>query len=255
MEKTTVVILAAGRGTRMKSPLQKVLHPVGGRAMITHTVDAAHALHPEKVIVVVGHQREEVGAALAGRKVTLAVQDQPRGTGDAVARTAPLLRDYAHEVLIMCGDTPLLRPATLRALLAAHRAAGAAATVMTTRLTEPAGYGRISRNGRGDLERIIEESDADPAQRRIDEVNSGVYVFAAGRLFDCLEKIRPDNAKGEYYLTDVIGILRDAGERVAAFRAEQPEEVLGINTREELARADRLHAARAAADAAGTDNG
>lgn len=239
-DKLAVIILAAGRGKRMKSPLQKVLHRVAGKTMVRRVVETARTLEPEKILVIVGHQAENVRRELAGCGVCFVEQGAPLGTGHAVAQTAGLLRDYRHDILVMCGDTPLMRPETLAGLRAAHHESGAAATVMTTELHCPAGYGRIRRNGAGEVESIIEESDAGPEEKMIREINSGVYLFHAPKLFDNLQRVRPDNAKGEYYLTDIIRILRSRGEPVAAFRAAQPNEVLGINTPGELAHAAEI---------------
>ncbi|HNQ35794.1 MAG TPA: NTP transferase domain-containing protein [bacterium] len=244
MSELCVIILAAGKGTRMKSDLQKVLHQLLGKPMIHHLVEEVRRLEPVKVLVVVGHQKEEVMQRLEGLPVEFVEQTEMRGTGDAVRRAVERLPGYAGEILVLCGDSPLLRSETLLKLLELHRREGPAATLLTARLENPTGYGRIKRNGTGLVEAIVEQADATDEERRITEVNSGVYVFAAPRLFETLPGLRPDNAKGEYYLTDVIKFLRTAGERVAAQVVADPSEILGVNTPEELERARQILARR-----------
>jgi len=237
MNDLRVIILAAGKGTRMKSRLPKVLHRVFGAPMVYYVIRAAETLSPEEIVLIVGYRKEQVTRAVSGQNVFFVEQAEPRGTGDAVNRVRPRFDGYAGDVLVMCGDVPLVRSETLRRLLDVHRADQPAVTVLTAVLENPHGYGRIMRNGSGLLENIVEEADANEAQRATREVNSGVYIFHGPKLFDALAEIRPDNAKGEYYLTDAVRILRARGERVAARDFGSPEEIAGVNTREELRKA------------------
>ncbi|MCX5642121.1 MAG: NTP transferase domain-containing protein [Candidatus Omnitrophica bacterium] len=220
MNNFSVVILAAGKGTRMKSSVQKVLHTIFGKSMISHIVEVVQGLSPDKILVVVGHQKEAVKKNLTGNNVEFVEQLKPLGTGDAVKQTKKILKDYPGNVLILCGDTPLLQVKTLKSLLKLHRQKQAAATILTALLKNPFGYGRIKRNGTGTVEAIVEEADA-----RTD---------SAPKLFRSLSLVKPNNVKGEYYLTDAIRILRDDGERIAACLAREPEEVMGVNTPADL---------------------
>ena len=240
MHKFCVVILAAGKGTRMKSSLQKVLHNLFGKSMISHIVEVVRQMKPEKVLVVVGHQKEQVKRELAGNSVGFVTQAVPLGTGHAVRQTEKSLKGYSGDVLILCGDTPLLRAETLRKLLKYHQKKQSAGTILTAFLKDPFGYGRIKRNGTGEVDAIVEEGDATPEERRIKEINSGVYLFSAPKLFQSLSRVKPDNVKGEYYLTDVIHILRSRGEIISACPIDQPEEILGVNTPGDLKMAQRV---------------
>lgn len=234
MDNLCVVILAAGKGTRMKSSVQKVLHTIFGKSMISHIVEIVQGLDPDKILVVIGHQKEAVKKNLTRNGVEFVEQLKPLGTGDAVKQTGKILKDYRGNILILCGDTPLLQTKTLKSLLELHQQKQPAVTILTALLKNPFGYGRIKRNGTGEVEAIVEEVDARPEERRIKEINSGVYLFSAPKLFRSLSLIKPDNVKGEYYLTDAIRILRDRGERVAACIVKEPEEVLGVNTPADL---------------------
>jgi bifunctional UDP-N-acetylglucosamine pyrophosphorylase/glucosamine-1-phosphate N-acetyltransferase len=228
------IVLAAGQGKRMQSDLAKVLHPVLGRPMLDHVLDATREAGVGRVIVIVGHQAERVREAMAGRGVEFALQAQQRGTGHAVMQAAPLLADHHGDVLVLCGDTPLLTPETLAALLATHRATAASATVLTAELEDPTGYGRILRGADGAVRRIVEHKDATEGERRVREINSGLFAFATRDLFDALAQVGCDNAQGEYYLTDTLEILLRRGKRVSAHRCSDPGEVVGVNTLEQL---------------------
>jgi bifunctional UDP-N-acetylglucosamine pyrophosphorylase/glucosamine-1-phosphate N-acetyltransferase len=228
-----VVILAAGLGTRMKSAKIKVLHHAAGRPIIDYVLDLACDVCTRPPVVVVGHQREAVQQAI-GERARFAVQEQQLGTGHAVLQAAPYVGEGGR-VLILSGDVPLTRPETLKRLLDEHERAENALTVLTMRLADPARYGRVVRNGRGDVEKIVEFKDASDEQRRIDEVNAGIYVFDADVLFENLRGLSTNNAQGEYYLTDVLGTLRSAGRNVGAVVVEDPVEALGVNSRAELA--------------------
>ena len=234
------VILAAGLGTRMKSRQAKVLHQAGGKTLIELVAATAVRLVPrEQVYVVVGHQADRVQRAVQGLEVRFLRQEKQLGTGHAVLiGREPLAK--AARLLVLYGDCPLVSAATLGGLMQCHVESGAAATVLTTRLADPTGYGRMVRGPAGDIRAIVEEKAATPAQRAITEINSGMYCFETGPLFDCLAGVRPDNSAGEYYLTDVIGCLVGKGLRVEGYTINEASEVLGINTRVELAEVDNL---------------
>ena len=238
-----VIILAAGEGRRMKSHTPKVLHTLAGRTLLGHVLATAADLRPERLIVVVGQGRELVGAHVAecAPGATVVVQERQEGTGNAV-RTALEAAGQIHGVVVVTlGDTPLLRSETLAELVAAHRAAGNAVTVLTARVPSPTGYGRIVLNADGVVTEIVEEVDATPEQRVIDEINSGVFAFDGDLLADAVKRVATDNAKGEEYLTDVVAILRADGHRTGRVRAADPAEVEGVNDRVQLARARRLY--------------
>jgi UDP-N-acetylglucosamine diphosphorylase/glucosamine-1-phosphate N-acetyltransferase len=218
----------------MKSSVQKVLHTIFGKSMIYHIVEIVQNLNPDKILVVVGHQKEAVKKELARPGVVFVEQLKPLGTGDAVKQTEKILKNYRGNILILCGDTPLLQTKTLNSLLKLHRQKKPAVTILTALLKNPFGYGRIKRNGADEVAAIVEEADARPEERRIKEINSGVYLFSAPKLFRSLSRLKPDNVKGEYYLTDAIRILRNSGEHVAACLVKKPEEVLGVNTPADL---------------------
>ncbi|MEU5647491.1 bifunctional UDP-N-acetylglucosamine diphosphorylase/glucosamine-1-phosphate N-acetyltransferase GlmU [Streptomyces milbemycinicus] len=242
-----VVVLAAGEGTRMKSTTPKVLHAICGRSLVGHVVAASRELSPENLVVVVGHAREQVTAHLAeiDADVRTAVQYEQNGTGHAVRMGLEQLSDSGvaldGTVVVVCGDTPLLTGETLGRLSETHAAEGNAVTVLTAEVPDATGYGRIVRDGAsGAVTAIVEHKDATDAQRGIREINSGVFAFDAQLLIDALGKVRTDNSQGEEYLTDVLGILRQAGHRVGACVAGDHREIVGINNRVQLAEARRL---------------
>jgi bifunctional UDP-N-acetylglucosamine pyrophosphorylase/glucosamine-1-phosphate N-acetyltransferase len=237
--RLSAVVLAAGEGKRMRSGRAKVLHEVGGRALIDHVLAALETLAPSPLVVVVGHLRAQLEAHLAGRGVVLAVQDPPRGTGDAVGRALPLLPE-AGETLVVSGDVPLVTPATLEALVELRRRQKAAAALVTAVLSEPGSYGRIVRDGTGNVSRIVEARDASDDARSTGEVNAGTYVFDVGALRRAIGELRPDNDQGEYYLTDVVGILTAGGLKVAALPLADPAEMAGVNSRSDLSEVHRL---------------
>ncbi|CRK61504.1 N-acetylglucosamine-1-phosphate uridyltransferase / Glucosamine-1-phosphate N-acetyltransferase [Alloactinosynnema sp. L-07] len=240
--QVSTVILAAGEGTRMRSATPKVLHRVAGRPLVEHAVRAADGLKPEHLVVVIGHGRDAVGAHLEslahvlGREVTVAVQETQDGTGHAVACGLAPLPELTGTVLVTYGDVPLLDTATLNGLLDAHTAGGNAVTVLTANVPDPTGYGRIVRDADGAVTAIVEQKDATAEQRSITEINSGVYAFAAEVLTDGLSRLSTDNAQGELYLTDVLGIARGDGRRVGALVCDDPWLVEGVNDRVQLAR-------------------
>ncbi|MGQ0736375.1 MAG: bifunctional UDP-N-acetylglucosamine diphosphorylase/glucosamine-1-phosphate N-acetyltransferase GlmU [Acidobacteriota bacterium] len=230
-----VVVLAAGKGTRMKSALPKVLHHAAGRALIDRVLDSARSLAPDSLTVVVGDGADQVKSHLSARsEVGFVVQEPQLGTGHAVLQTASLLRQHRGTMLLLSGDVPRLSVATLRSLLGTHESSGAAATVLTAVVERPYGYGRILR-AQGKVTRIVEERDASPAQRRVQEINSGIYAFALEPLFESLDAIAADNAQGEHYLPDLVSIYRRRRRVVATFTVPDATEVRGINTRSELA--------------------
>ena len=234
-EDVHVVVLAAGQGTRMKSALPKVLHPVGGLPMIEHVFRAARAVDPASISVVVGHKAEFVIDRLSDRSsVQFAVQEPQLGTAHALQQVEPLLRGRSGTLLLLSGDVPLLRPATLERLLATQRNASAAATIVTAVVEQPYGYGRIVRTG-GRVARIVEERDASATERQVREINSGIYALDLPPLFDALSAIAAANAQGEYYLTDLVAIYRRRRKRVETLTVEDAAEIRGVNSRTELA--------------------
>ena len=232
--KRASLILAAGKGTRMKSDLAKVLHPVDGRTLIEYVVDTAESLHLHPNVVVVGHQAERVQEQLKGRDVVFALQAEQKGTADAVRRAEPLLQGFEGTLAILCGDVPMLRPETLAELFRLHEAGGYDATILTAILEDATGYGRILRGESGDVLRIVEHKDATEEERRVREINSSTYCFSYPWLHKALAEVRADNAQKEFYLTDTIAILRGWGRKVGAWAAPDPREVSGINTVEQL---------------------
>ena len=243
---TTAIILAAGKGTRMKSDLPKVLHEVCGRPMLAWVLDACRAAGADRLLVVVGHKAELVQEAFAADSadVEWIVQEPQLGTGHAVMVCREPLEGLSGAVLVLAGDGPLIRPATLGQLLAEHARRQAACTLATSILPDPMRYGRILRDESGELAGIVEHLDADEQQRRIDEVNVSIYCFDAAALRGVIGRLSNDNAKGEYYLTDALGLLRAGGGHLAAVAAVPPEDVLSINTLDQLEQVDRILAAR-----------
>ena len=232
-----VLILAAGKGTRMKSALPKVLHRVAGAPMIDYVLAASASLGAATTTVVVGHQADALRAALAAHAGLGFVQQEPQlGTAHAVRQAAPLLAGLRGTLVVLSGDVPLLTPDTLGALVARHEGARAAATLLTAVLDDPSGYGRILRDG-DEVAAVVEHRDASPAERAVREINAGIYAFDLEPLFPALDRVATDNSQQEYYLPDLVGIYRRAGRRVVALPVDRPEEILGINTRAELAEA------------------
>ena len=240
MSDLHAVILAAGKGTRMKSALPKVLHRVAGYPMIDYVIRAARSLSPETMTLVVGHMKELLRHGLEhDPSLSFVTQEPQLGTGHALLQTAGVLQHRRGSVLLLSGDVPLLGSHTLAGLVHAHEGSGAAATVLTAIFEQPYGYGRIVRT-RGKMSRVVEERDASPAQRKIREINSGVYVFALAPLFDALRSLATANAQGEYYLTDLISTYRRRKLGVETVVLDDPNEIRGINSRSELAEASRI---------------
>lgn len=236
-DNLTVIVLAAGGGTRMKSKTMKVLHPICGRSMIGHVLAAVRDIEPAHVVAVVGHQREQVGPHIQELlpEAVLAVQESQEGTGHAVRVAMESAGTTSGTVVVAAGDTPLLAGETLREFAAEHEAAERAVSILSGVVANPFGYGRIVRNHEGDVEAIVEEKDATPAQREIREISSGILAFDAEFLLDALAKIDNDNAKGEYYLTDAVQIARDAGLTVGAHAIDDVMQTEGANDRAQLA--------------------
>ena len=235
--------MAAGKGTRMKTPgLPKVLHPVGGMPMIDHVIACARGFRAERVIAILGYQREKILAHFYENGIDCehVVQEPQLGTGHAVMQARPLLEDFACDLVVLSGDVPLLRPETVLAMIAEHRAQHAGVTVLTAHLPDPTGYGRIVRNHLGHIIRIVEHRDTSDEEREIREINTGIYVFRTEHLFPALDRLTPDNDQEEYYLTDVFSMFSGDGVRMVPVVADSITEVQGINTVEQLARIDRL---------------
>lgn len=231
-----VVVLAAGKGTRMKSGLPKVLHQAAGLPLLEHVLRAADTIEPASTVIVLGHQADFVREALGIRLgLRFALQQPQLGTGHALLQAEPALAGASGTVVLLSGDVPLLRPATLRALVARHESTGAAATVLTATVPVPEGYGRIVRDEEGQIARIVEHRDATPDEREIREINSGIYAFDLAPLFEALRGIGSANAQGEYYLPDLVTIYRARGMVVETLTLEDPREILGVNSRKELA--------------------
>lgn len=242
-----VLILAAGLGTRMRSNLAKVLHRLDGRPLVNHVCRTATALAPRKIYVVVGHQGEEVKQAvleeLGENQSGFVWQKEQLGTGHAVNSARQFLENEDSTLLVLSGDVPMIRAETLAALVQqhrTHRGKGAACTILTVKLEDPTGYGRVVRDDEGLFEKIVEQKDADSEERKIKEVNSGIYCFNTKKLFAALSKVSNENAQGEYYLTDVPALLRDAGDDVSLYNHTDAREVAGINNRVELAEMERI---------------
>ena len=239
MVNKNAIILAAGKGTRMKSKLHKVLHQVCGKTMVEHVLTQLQAADIQNIVTVVGYGADTVKDAL-GDQVRYALQKQQLGTGHAVMQTEDLLGELAGQTLVVSGDTPLFTAATFNYLFQYHKQHHAAVTILTSKAPDPTGYGRIVRNEIGIVERIVEQKDASVEEQAIHEINTGVYCFDNQKLFAALKRLTNDNAQGEYYLTDVIGILKEEGEIVTAYQMEDFDESMGVNDRSALAKATKI---------------
>jgi bifunctional UDP-N-acetylglucosamine pyrophosphorylase/glucosamine-1-phosphate N-acetyltransferase len=241
MDNLHIVILAAGKGTRMKSDRPKILHELAGKSLIEHVLKTTQPLGAVNTVLVVGHGGDEVRDALAAHAdLQYVVQTPQLGTGHALLQARPLLEGLAGDVLLLYADVPLLQTSTLSRLAEHHHASTAAATVLTSELDDPYGYGRIVRDPDGKIVRIVEERDASADERRIREINSGIYAFALGPLFDALAGLAADNAQGEYYLTDLIAAYRRRRLRVETLSLDDATELRGVNTRVDLAELSRV---------------
>jgi bifunctional UDP-N-acetylglucosamine pyrophosphorylase/glucosamine-1-phosphate N-acetyltransferase len=242
-QSINILILAAGLGTRMKSARAKVLHELGGLPLISYVCRTAQSLAPQKIYVVVGHQADEVERAVrneVGETAEFVTQAEQRGTGDAVMAARAQLEDSDSTVLVLSGDVPLIRAETLQGFIGQHDAGSAACSILSVRLENPTGYGRILRDDHDQFVRIVEQKDATPEEQKVKEINSGIYCFAARKLFAALKRVNPSNKQGEFYLTDVPQILLSDGEKVNVYIHGDAREVSGINTRAELAEFENL---------------
>ncbi len=233
----SIIILAAGKGTRMKSEKAKVLHKVFFVPMIHHVIKAAAPLTPQKTVVVVGHQQEKVKTALQDFKITYAVQKEQLGTGHAVLITEDAIPEEDTTILILCGDTPLIKSATLVDMCNKHIESGAGLTLMTTLLEDPSNYGRILSSNEGKVTGIVEQKDATPDQLKIQEINAGIYCASRNFLFQALKRVGTENSQGEVYLTDIVGLAVADGLPVEKYTTPYPQDVLGVNSRVELSQA------------------
>jgi bifunctional UDP-N-acetylglucosamine pyrophosphorylase/glucosamine-1-phosphate N-acetyltransferase len=243
MTTLNVLIMAAGLGTRMKSNRAKVLHELGGSPLITHVVRTAQALNPQAIITILGHQAEEVEQAVLaeiGELGSFVVQAKQRGTGDAVESARRVLENSDSLVLVLSGDVPMIKAETLKNFIKHHQNAGADCSILSVRLENPTGYGRIVRDESDGFKHIVEQRDATDEERKVREINSGIYCFDAKQLFQALRKVEPKNDQGEYYLTDVPAIIMASGGSVSVFLHHEWREVLGVNTRAELAEFENL---------------
>jgi len=235
MQELGVILLAAGQGTRMKSALPKVLHPLAGRPLFLHALTTAQRLAPSRVAVVIGHGAESVRQAYGGEDVVWVIQEKQMGTGHAVLCAKAPFADFSGDLLILSGDVPLIKESTLRAMVEQHRNRKAMVTLLTASLDRPTGYGRVVRDAAGSVTRIVEENDASDAQRQIREVNAGVYVASSGFLFEALSTVKNDNQQGEYYLPDIVALGLAQGKIIETLQVADAHEMMGVNTREELA--------------------
>ncbi|MBF0310774.1 MAG: bifunctional UDP-N-acetylglucosamine diphosphorylase/glucosamine-1-phosphate N-acetyltransferase GlmU [Magnetococcales bacterium] len=241
MKLSAILVLAAGRGTRMRSSLPKVLHALAGRPLLAHVLDGARRLAPQRLAVVIGHGGEQVRQAFPDADLSWIEQTEQKGTAHAVSTALPLLEGLEGEVIVLNGDTPLVDGDFLEALLTDHRQQQRAVTVVSTLLETPRGYGRVVRDGEGELLSIVEEKDASPVQREIREVNAGVYCIDLSQLAPLLARITPHNAQGEFYLTDIISLGLEAGLNIGVFCHEDAASLAGINSRQQLAGMEALY--------------
>ena len=239
MNCKTAVILAAGAGTRMKSELPKVLHEVCGRPMVSHVISQAKKAGAETIIAVIGHGAEQVKEGLKEEEILFALQEKQLGTGHAVMQAADRIPDEG-DVFVLCGDTPLITSETLAEFAAYHSGSNNAVTVLTAIFDNPFGYGRIIRGEDGNLQKIVEQKDADETEKAVKEVNAGMYCFNGAFLRENLPKLSNQNAQNEYYITDLIGMAVESGAGAGAFAVNNPDEIMGVNNRIQLSEASRV---------------
>lgn len=239
MTNTKIIILAAGKGTRMKSDLAKVLHEVDHQPMICRVLDMVKQVNPEEIYLVIGHQADKVKEITQKYDITYVEQTQQLGTGHAVMTVEPALKNYDGMTIILCGDVPLLKAETVKALRDKYRQEQLDGVILTVRLDDPKHYGRIVRNADGYVERIVEYRDATEDERKIQEINSGIYCFNTAELFSALKQIKNQNDQKEYYLTDVIGIMVDKRKKISTLIIEDEMQVHGINDIADLQAAER----------------
>jgi len=240
MSNFSTLIMAAGKGTRMKSDLAKVLHKINGRPMVHYVIDIAQKINSQKIVLIVGHQKDRVMSECKQYNVDFAIQDQQLGTGHAVMMSEHFFDNYDGNLLILSGDVPLLTAGTLEKLIDTHQKSHAIASLLTAHLDNPTGYGRVIRSKEGIVKSIVEEKDATVEQKHINEINVGIYIFNSKLLFESLKLIKNDNAQGEYYLPDVVKLYVEKREKVVAQIADNFEETKGINNIEQLKEAETI---------------
>ncbi len=234
------IILAAGKGKRMKSDIPKVLHSLNGRPMVHYVIDTARAIGSQKIVLIIGYKKEMVINAIRKYPVEFVVQEEQLGTGHAVRQCESIFRDYKGDVLILSGDVPLLAPSTLQELITIQQKEKPLATLLTAEMEDPTGYGRIVRNKNGYVTKIVEHKDANEETLQIKEINVGIYIFNSQALFETLPLVNNNNSQGEYYLPDVVKIYVGRGEKVAAILTPNVEETHGINDIDQLKRAEQI---------------
>lgn len=244
MKPTKTIILAGGKGTRMRSELPKVCHEICGKPLVSHVIAACEAADISDVAVIVGYRADRVKSILP-EDVKTYLQAEQLGTGHAVMQALPFIEDFDGNVLVLMGDAPMIRPETLKGLVAAREAGDFGAVVLTAHFEDPTGYGRMVKEGDA-LIKIVEEKDAAPEEKAITEINSGMYCFDARALVSALPKITAQNAQGEYYLTDTIALLREAGRAVGTYPTDDPEDLAAVNNPDQLARCEEIMARRLA---------
>ncbi len=235
-----VIVLAAGKGVRMQSDLPKVFHNLGSKPLLQHVLECVKGLSPQKILVVVGHKKELIENYFSSWQVNFVHQKEQLGTGHAVMQAEPYLKDFSGQVLVLAGDVPFIKLSTLKKMLELQKKEKAAAVDLTCDLDDPASFGRVVRNAAGDFLRIVEKKDATPDELKIKEINTGTFSFNSQDLFLSLKKITNQNVQKEYYLTDAIEILQKQGKKVKAFKTNDPLEAVGINTKDELAQAEKM---------------
>jgi bifunctional UDP-N-acetylglucosamine pyrophosphorylase/glucosamine-1-phosphate N-acetyltransferase len=240
MEKVVFVILAAGMGRRLGGKNQKTVKKILGKSMLSYLLETVKKFNPEKIIIVVGFKKEEIFEELKDEKVEYVEQKELKGTGDAVLRTESLLSDYDGDIIVLNGDVPFITEKTIKELIKLHRENGNSCSFLTTILDDPKGFGRIIKDGNGRVLEIIEEINANEEQKKIKEVNAGVYIFNSRDLFPALKKIKPDPVKKEYYLTDIVKILNSENKKILTYITDNPDETIGINTPEDLKKAEEI---------------
>ncbi len=239
MSSVASIILAAGQGTRMKSTLPKVLHPLAGRPILSYVIDCVKTLGCSPVVVVVGYQGDRIREVFPDPSLTFVTQAEQLGSGHAVQCAEEALQGNTKDTLILCGDSPLIRPSTLQSLVSTHQHGGAVLSILTARFDDPTGYGRVIRDNTDKI-RVVEEKDATPEERSFKEINSGTYCVEPRFLFSALSGVDNNNAQGEYYLTDIVQIASGEKKLVLTSRTDDPDEIMGINTRDHLARAEEI---------------
>lgn len=240
MKKMSTAIMAAGKGTRMKSDLPKVLHKLNNRAMVHYVIDLAEKINSEKIVLIIGHKKELVEQECGNRNVKFVVQSPQLGTGHAVQMTEPAFKSYDGDILVLSGDVPLLTEKSIRALIDEHQRSNATATLLTADLDDPSGYGRVLRDRDGFVKSVVEHKDASEEELKIKEINVGIYVFDSQQLFKALQNVKNENAQGEYYLPDVVPMFITDGLSVRAVKSQSFDETRGINTIDQLKEAETI---------------